>query len=60
MEGVGREEYLESLLEVLTPHDVRLLMHAEDELAQTKVTQTIFPLGKFLANLFAARLVYTA
>ena len=32
-----REEYLETLLDLLTPQDVRLLVHAEDELSQTKV-----------------------
>ncbi|XP_040563399.1 tubulin monoglutamylase TTLL4 [Lepeophtheirus salmonis] len=38
-----RETYLESILEKLTPDDVRLLIRAEDELAQTKKFERIFP-----------------
>ena len=39
--GTEREEYLETLLDLLTPQDVRLLVHAEDELSQTKVLVTL-------------------
>ena len=35
--ALTREEYLSSLCYTLTPQDTRLLVHAEDELAQTKV-----------------------
>lgn len=33
-----REEYLDSMLEDLTPQDLRVMMQSEDELTQTKVT----------------------
>jgi len=39
----SREEYLDSILDTLTPMDVRLLMHAEDELSQTKVFSRVWP-----------------
>ena len=35
--STDREEYKNTLCATLTPQDVRLLVHAEDELSQTKV-----------------------
>jgi len=40
---LDRDQYLDSILENLTPQDVRLLVHAEDELSQTKVFTRIWP-----------------
>jgi len=38
-----REQYLDSILENLTPQDVRLLVHAEDEVSQAKLFTRIWP-----------------
>jgi len=38
-----REEYLDSILEDLSPHDVRHLIMMEDEVSQTKVFTKIWP-----------------
>ena len=35
--STDREEYKTTLCDTLTPQDVRLLVHAEDELSQAKV-----------------------
>ena len=42
-EGARRSLYLESILESLTPDDVRFLIRAEDELAQATHFTRIFP-----------------
>ena len=50
-----REEYLETLLDLLTPQDVRLLVQAEDELSQTKVL-VLHTYNKVLATCLFTRL----
>ena len=41
--GLAREEYLGSIIKNLSPMDVRLLVHAEEELSQTRGFQRIWP-----------------
>ena len=48
---IDRSVYLDTILEQLTPDDVRVLIRSEDELAQATHFSRIFPTQVILANI---------